>query len=200
MYKISLAVLVALAISPTAHAQRLISIAEQQYPAGVLPHMDAIVLVALTITADGRPEGATVSESSGFPPFDQSALATVATARFAPAVDKDGKSVASRAVFPVRYGAESFTVDRKCRGLNNEMKEFVRFNPRLRPDATKSVVDIKKYLVDGQFRGEVSPGSTVKSRTERLAMIWELIVEQCADEPQTLIGTVIERVVKTNGY
>lgn len=200
MYKMFIAVLVALAMSPTAQAQQLISIAQDQYPAGVLPYMNAIVVVAFTITADGRAEGVTLSKSSGFPPFDENAVAVMATAKFAPAIDKDGKSVAVPAVMPIRYGGELLTMDRQCRGLNNEMKEFVRFNPHLRPDDTQNAVDIKNFLVDGRFSRWGSPGSTVENRTQRLSFIWELIVKQCAHRPLHHIDDVIATLVKQHGY
>lgn len=194
-----LALVLALAVAPAAHAQKLLTIGNATYPADqLLPGIEAKVMVAITVSAAGTPEGASVSESSGFPPLDKAAQDVAMTARFAPATDKEGRPVAVKAILPVSFAASSSPLHRPCSGLTNEIAEFKRFNPALAPDDLKSVAVINGALVSGLF-SQNAAGSMV-DRIKNLKAVSDEIYKQCAAEPKSIILDVIRGAVKTMKY
>lgn len=188
--------LLACSLASSAHAQKFISIDNPPYPAAeLLPGVEGVTKVQLTVTAEGKPEAATVAESSGFPPLDKAALAAVATAKFAPKLGANGQPVASKAIMPISFQASPSPVDRPCVGLSNELTEFKRFNPDAPVTDFKTAAVLRGALITGLF-SMANPTSSMTGRIKGVGAVWDDIVAQCAAQPQANIEGVMKASVK----
>jgi TonB family protein len=193
----------AFAIPAICHAQatppKLLSIDEAVYPAEqLLPGIEATVMLRTTVTPLGAAENAVVAESSGFPPLDQAALDVVKTAKFKPQADKDGKPVAVTVKLPISFAFSPSILERPCKGLNNEITEFRRFNPTLPVSDFKNVAVMNGALISG-FLAHNRAGSTT-DRVLGLKKVSEEIQAQCSAQPDRVVLDVIRETTKKHNY
>ena len=202
--KVPLAGLMLLALSPLSWAQgssaqspQLISIAEAVYPKDqLLPGVEGRVEFQGTITAAGVVEDLKILVSSGFPPLDKAGEDSLKTAKFKPAMDKDGKPTARTVRLPVDIHRSPTSVDRPCLWFNNEITEFARFNPSLGVNDLKSIQVIRGAYISGLFGGDPV------GMTTRIMSAGKMIddtLKQCNATPDTTVLAVIRAAVKKFG-
>jgi TonB family protein len=194
-----LSVLLGIGCASPGYAQTLTSIAEAKYPAEqLLPGIEAKVDVLITINTVGVVESATVAGSSGYPPLDQAARDVAMTAKFSPALDKEGKPASVKARLPVSFAASPSPVERPCSGLNNEISEFLRFNPGASVDDVKSVNVLRGALTTGVLTG--GGIGNMSHRIKNLKPVSEEILKQCSEDPKRVILDVVRSTAKKMNF
>lgn len=180
-----------------AQSPQLISVTEPVYPKDeMLPGVEGRPEFQGTITVEGAVENIKLVRSSGFPPIDKAAEVSLGTAKFKPGMDKEGRPVARTVILPVEVIRTPTNVERPCLWFNNELAEFVRFNPTLGINELKSINVIRGAYISGIFGG--SPMG-VSERMKNATKLVDETVKQCKETPDTAVLAVIRAAAKKLG-
>ncbi len=182
----------------SAKKPELISIDDAKYPTeDLLPGIEVTANFLVIISTTGTIDKVSTISSSGFPPLDNAAITAIKTAKFTPALDKDGNPISVKIQMPYQaFQVSPSPVDRLCSGLNNEIKEYVRFNPTRDYQELNNLNVIRGLLM---LKGIKSGSAFSKNELEKVSSQMNKIIKTCEVNPTFTILNAINAATGTKG-
>lgn len=172
-------------------APEILSMDQARYPAeDLLPGIEASVELDMQVSAAGSVDGVRVARTSGYPPLDKAAVDAARTAKFRPMLDRDGKPQAVRVSLPYSFARSMLALQRPCVGFNNEITEFLRFNPGKPRDQVQSVSTIRGLLMAGVVNRKDAPLDL--AAVNRVSAVVDAVIEECRAHPDMELPKAIK--------